>query len=206
MKHSSSSRLVIFSVVIGLGLWLILLFIALAWFQNNYVQSFTAQQPKFLQAQYAEQWFKELLVHLPKKQSSARVIQFWKPGCLCNRFARPHALKATELANKLGYEHITLIPSSSAAVASELQALNPDTHIIALASSLLNDWPTSPSVLIEGPLSQLLYMGPLGFGSFCNEATTSVIDSQLNGISTGVTRPFFNQIGKGCFCPWNSVK
>lgn len=197
---------IIISVLIGICLWLVVMFVALSWFQNTYVKGFTDHHPQFLQAKHTEQWFHRLLSHLPAKQAKARVIQLWRPDCLCNRFARPHALKAMELSKSLGYEHITLIPKNHESNAESLQELNPDTRIVILDSNLLKVWPASPSVLIEGPLSQLMYIGPLGFGTFCNQATTSAIDSQLSGIAKDLSRPYYNQIGKGCFCAWNPEK
>ncbi|NVK39214.1 MAG: hypothetical protein HWE18_14900 [Gammaproteobacteria bacterium] len=200
------SHAILISVFVALGIWLIALFIALGWFQSQYVHSFTHQQPNFIQSSFTQNWFKQLQAHLPPKQTDARVIQLWLPDCLCNRFARPHATKANELSKQLGYEHITLIPVESSEQIEQLQTLNPDTHIIPLSSDLLEDWPATPSVLIEGAMNQLMYIGPLGFGAFCSQATTSVIESQLQGISDQTASPFFNQIGKGCFCPWPTKK
>lgn len=201
----SSNRLVV-SIFIALGIWLVMVLFALSWFQSRYIHEFTQQQPSFLQASYTEQWFKQLLSHLPTKTQPARVIQLWQPDCLCNRFARPHALKAMEASDALGYEHITLIPQSYADQLSQLQMLNLQTQILTIDSQLLEAWPANPSVLIEGPLSQLLYIGPLGFGAFCSQASTSVIENQLNGVATNTSRAFYNQVGQGCFCQWPTEK
>ena len=122
--------------------------------------------------------------------------------CLCNRFARRHALSAMQTAKKLGIEHITVIPQSAQHMMASLQSLNPDTTIISLASSKLSQWPATPSLLIEGPLAKLKYFGPLGFGAFCSQDNTSIIDSQLAKLQNSQPRPFFNVIGSGCFCPW----
>jgi len=204
--HSPRSRKVIISIFIGLGIWLFILFWALSWFQNSYVRGFTEHHPKFLQAQYSEHWFKQLIHHLPNKQADARLIQFWQPDCLCNRFARPHAINAMGLTQQLNYEHITLIPNSYQSQLKSLQSLNPNTQVIAIDPSILPIWPASPSVLIEDSKDQLMYFGPLGFGSFCNEASTNIIEAQLKGIANGTSRPFYNQVGKGCFCQWHDSK
>jgi hypothetical protein len=201
-----SSNTLVISIFVALGLWLMTVLIALSWFQSRYIHEFTQQQPSFLQASYTEQWFNQLLTHLPPKTKPARVIQLWLPDCLCNRFARPHALKAMDVSDTLNYEHITLIPNEYAQELPQLQALNPQTQIVDIDTGLLKEWPANPSVLIEGPLSQLLYIGPLGFGAFCSQATTSVIESQLLGVAEQTSRAFYNQVGQGCFCQWPSEK
>ena len=207
MEHpKQASNSIIISIFVGLGLWLVIMLLALSWFQSRYIHDFTQHQPAFLQASYTEQWFEQLLTHLPAKTKDARVIQLWLPDCLCNRFARPHAINAINLTETLGYEHITLIPDSYADELASLQALNPKTTIILIAHDAVASWPATPSVLIEGPLNQLIYIGPLGFGAFCSQAATSVIESQLLGINNQTSRAFYNQIGQGCFCQWPSSK
>ena len=206
MKLIQARPKIIIGVFFALAAWLIFIFIALTWFQNTYVHSFTFNNPQFLKSSYTEKWFTSLLGQLPPKRSEARVIQLWQPDCLCNRFARPHALKAMELSKELGYEHLTLIPKGEKSTIQQLQTLNPNTQVLEIPPKILETWPSSPSVLIEGNNQQLMYIGPLGFGTFCNQATTSAIDSQLSGIANGVSRPFYNQIGQGCFCSWDSSK
>ena len=68
------------------------------------------------------------------------------------------------MSHSLGYEHLTLIPKAFADQRTELQALNPHTKIFVIDNNLMTEWPNSPSVLIEGPLNRLEYIGPLGFG------------------------------------------
>ena len=206
IESKPPSNTLIISIFAGLGLWLILMLVALSWFQTRYIHEFTQHEPAFLQASYTEAWFKELLTHLPPKTQDARLIQLWQPDCLCNRFARPHAINAMTLTADLGYEHITLIPDSYSNQLASLQSLNPQTKLQAIDTQLLASWPANPSVLIEGPLSQLLYIGPLGFGAFCSQANTSAIDSQLTGIATQTSRAYYNQIGQGCFCQWPITK
>lgn len=198
------SKPIVFSIVVGLACWLIIMFVLLSWFQSNYVHSFTFNNPKFLHASYTEKWFKSLLLQLPDKKTAARVIQFWQPDCLCNRFARPHSLKTLALSKALGYEHITVIPSSYKSQSIKLKSLNPDTQIVFAAQDQLDAWPAAPSVLIEGKAEELLYFGPFGYGSFCNQASTSVIETQLSGVESQFSRPFYNQIGQGCFCNWEN--
>jgi hypothetical protein len=182
-----------------LALWLAALLVFASWFQGRYIHAYTAQSPEFLKASYTDQWFRQLNVFLPPKKTASRVIQFWQPDCLCNRFARRHALSAMAIAKTLNIEHFTVIPHSAKHTMASLQALNPDTQIIALAHDALSNWPSSPTLLIEDPLAQLLYFGPLGFGAFCSQSSTSIIDDQLRSAHP---RPFYNVIGKGCFCPW----
>lgn len=205
-QSKSSSNTLIISIFVALGIWLVIILIALSWFQSRYIHDFSQQQPEFLQASYTEKWFQQLLTHLPSKTQPARVIQLWLPDCLCNRFARTHAIKAMEVSQTLGYEHITLIPSQYAEQVPQLQALNPQTQVIAIDAHILKRWPANPSVLIEGPLSELLYIGPLGFGAFCSQAATGVIENQLLGIASHTTRAFYNQVGQGCFCQWPTEK
>ena len=186
----------------ALALWLLALLVFASWYQARYIKSFTEDSPTFLQADQTEKWFAKLTPVLPQKTTLSRVIQFWQPDCLCNRFARPHALSATILAKELGIEHITVIPNRSLQEVHSLQALNPDTKIISLDTSLMKHWPASPSLLIEDPLARLIYFGPLGFGAFCGQASTSVINSQMLKLQESKAKPFFNIIGKGCFCHW----
>ena len=70
-----SSNTLVISIFVALGLWLMTVLIALSWFQSRYIHEFTQQQPSFLQASYTEQWFNQLLTHLPPKTKPARVIQ-----------------------------------------------------------------------------------------------------------------------------------
>lgn len=186
----------------ALALWLVALLVFASWYQARYIKSFTQDSAIFLEAEETKKWFATLTLHLPSKSTPSRVIQFWQPDCLCNRFARPHAISAINLAKELGIEHITLIPNRSLQEVHSLQALNPDTKIISLDSSLLEHWPSSPSLLLEDPLTRLIYFGPLGFGAFCGQASTSVINSQMLKLQESKAKPFFNIIGKGCFCPW----
>ncbi len=185
-----------------LALWLASLLIFASWFQSQYIHAFTQDTPDFLQANFTDQWFTDFSPLLPHKTWGSRVIQLWQPECLCNRFARRHALSAIQTAKKLGIEHITVIPLSAQHMMASLQSLNPDTTIIALDPNGLAQWPASPALLIEGPLGQLTYFGPLGFGAFCSQDSTSIIDSQLSNLLNDQIRPFFNVIGSGCFCPW----
>jgi len=83
-----------------------------------------------------------------------------------------------------------------------LQSLNPDTHLIAIDSNMLAEWPATPTLFIESPLSKLIYFGPIGFGAFCSQDNTRIIDGQLEKLKGNQPRPFFNVIGSGCFCPW----
>lgn len=188
----------------ALGVWLLCLLALASWYQANYIQNFTQKTPNFLDSKFTESWFKQLLETLPNKTYSSRVIQFWKPNCLCNRFAQRHALNGINTAKQSNTEHITLIPNANADEVAKLQSLNPDTKIISLSTSALQQWPSSPSVFIEGPLNQLLYFGPLGFGAFCSQPSTDVIGPILKSSSHPHSKPFFNVIGKGCFCHWDT--
>lgn len=209
----AKNKTFIFSIMLLLGLWLVALLFIASWFQRHYIHSFTEQQPAFLQADYTDQWFSTLRRHLPTKNSAIRVIQFWQPDCLCNRFARPHAIATQNTSKFLSIEHLTLIPSSHKNELEHLQSLNPDTRLITLDKSLMNTWPASPSVFVEGPLSTVQYFGPLGFGAFCSQASTGIIENQLHILDKSLNKTpiqppenlnagFYNVIGKGCFCPW----
>ncbi len=190
------------SLMIILAIWLMALLGFASWFQSQYIQSFTSHNPQFLDAQYTESWARQLISLLPPKKTNTRVVQFWMPDCLCNRFAHRHSSKVLDAANKLNVQHITLIPLSAQAQISELQALNPLTEIMVINPDHLNNWPSAPSLLIEGPSQKLAYFGPLGFGAFCSQSSTNIIEIQLNNAITSTAKPFFNVLGKGCFCPW----
>jgi hypothetical protein len=189
--------------MIALGVWLISLLALASWYQTNYIQNFTEKSPEFLNSEYTEKWTKELATLLPVKTNQTRVIQFWKPDCLCNRFSQRHSLNAVNVAKTLNIDHITIIPNSSAESLTALQDMNPDTQIITLNTSSLEHWPSSPSVIIEGALNQPLYFGPLGFGAFCSQSSSDVIEQQLKSHKSDSLNPFFNVIGKGCFCSWD---
>lgn len=199
--EKKKNRFVLF-VMAGLAIWLICLLSLASWYQNNYIQNFTDSTPDFLNSEFTDRWFKTLLKKLPEKSTQRRIIQLWKPDCLCNRFAQRHALNGIESAKQSETEHITLIPNASESDIQALQALNPDTKVLTLKTNQLATWPTSPSVFIEGPLSQLLYFGPLGFGAFCSQPSTGVIGQILESGSPTKAKPFYNIIGKGCFCNW----
>lgn len=190
-------------VMLGLGIWLTCLFILVSWYQANYIRGFTEDSPEFLNADFSEQWLKDLTPFLPAKGTETRIIQFWQPDCLCNRFALPHSANIIQASHEKTVEHITLIPKQYSDRLESLQLLNPKTTIIAIEPSVLAHWPSSPSVLIEGPVSQLLYIGPLGYGAFCSQSSIGVIEQILSNLDSDQLRPYFNVIGKGCFCPWN---
>lgn len=202
MESQPSANKKVIWIMLGLGIWLTCLLAIASWYQANYIRSFTEPSPQFLKADFSEQWLKGLLPHLPSKTTSGRVIQFWQPDCLCNRFALPHSIKGIQAAHEQGYKHITLIPKRFESQKRQLQALNPKTEILTLDQSIMPIWPASPSVIIEGPINQLLYIGPLGFGAFCSQSSSSVIEQQLTKLKDPEIKPFFNVIGKGCFCPW----
>lgn len=189
--------------MLGLGIWLICLMTLVSWYQANYIRGFTQSTPEFLNADFSEDWLKQLIPLLPAKTSKARIIQFWQPDCLCNRFALPHSINIIQSADDKSLEHITVIPKRYENQIEQLQTLNPKTRILSLDPSALAHWPSSPSVIVEGPFSQLLYIGPLGFGAFCGQPSSGVIDQILSKLDSDTIRPFFNVIGKGCFCPWN---
>ncbi len=197
-----ANKKIILSFMGILALWLAALLMFASWFQSQYIHAYTQNNPDFLQASFTEQWFAEFSPLLPKKRGASRVVQLWQPDCLCNRFARRHALSATKTAKRLNIEHITVIPQSAQHMMASLQSLNPDTTIIVLDPKKLTLWPASPTLLIEDPLANLAYFGPLGFGAFCSQDNTSIIDSQLAKLQNSQARPFFNVIGSGCFCPW----
>ncbi|EAT13535.1 hypothetical protein HF888_08850 [Bermanella marisrubri] len=186
-----------------LAVWLVILFVGIAYFQNQYVVPFSHKAEQFLNASKTEQWFQRLNNTLPKKNTPLRLIQLWQPGCLCNRFARPHALDTLSLAAEKGIEHITLIPASQASAREALQTLNPGTRILVAGNDQINAWPNSPSVMLQGSMGQLLYFGPLGFGAFCGQPGTSALTSQIKAVENGAQRPFFNVIGQGCFCSFD---
>ena len=213
----TKNKTFIFSIMLVLGLWLIGLLFTASWFQRHYIHSFTAQQPEFLKADYTDQWFKQLRPLLPPKSTQIRVIQFWQPNCLCNRFARPHALATQNTSKTLSIEHLTVIPSSHTNELEQLQSLNPSTQLITMNKALMNSWPASPSVFVEGPSNTVQYFGPLGFGAFCSQASTGIIENQLlildkrtkqsppnspSAFPESLSSGFYNVIGKGCFCPW----
>ena len=193
----------ILSIMAILGIWLVCLLALASWYQANYIQNFTHNTPDFLDSAYTEDWLTNLATALPPKTTETRVIQLWKPNCLCNRFAQRHALNTINTAKSLKVEHLTIIPNTHAAELESLQSLNPDTHVISLDTKILKKWPASPSVFIQGPLNQLLYFGPLGFGAFCGQSSSDVIAKQLRVSDKPNTNPFFNVIGKGCFCSWD---
>jgi hypothetical protein len=195
---------VIISIMALLGLWLIALLALASWYQGNYIQAFTQETPDFLNSSHTEDWFKELSDLLPEKNTKTRVIQFWKPDCICNRFAQRHSLSAIKSSKQVNAQHITLIPNADAAAVKALQALNPDTNIITLPSDAMTGWPASPSLFVEGPLGKVQYFGPLGFGAFCSQSSSNIIEQQLRhaNSSSKAVKAFFNVIGKGCFCQW----
>ncbi len=199
---ATPNKTMIASIMLILAIWLLVLLIFASWFQSSYISSYTQHNPDFLQSSYTEQWFTDLSPLLPKKQTVSRVIQFWKPGCLCNRFARPHALSAMVMAKDLNIEHITLIPTSAKDQLDSLQELNPDTRILLVDPSQLPQWPASPALIIEGPNTKPIYFGPLGFGAFCGQSSSSIINIQLSNLSKPEPKAFFNVVGQGCFCPW----
>lgn len=211
---SQKHKLILGSMVI-LGLWLAALLWVVSWFQQNYIQSFTEQEPQFLEADHTDSWFTQLSAQLPAKQSAIRVIQLWQPNCLCNRFARSHALSTQVTSNELKADHLTLIPKHSVASSEldQLQTLNPHTTILAVDTTQFDTMPSSPSVFVEGPLSQLHYFGPLGYGAFCSQASTGIIEAQLLSLTDKLQEPstqvsgsgFYNVIGKGCFCQWGAI-
>lgn len=188
----------------AMAIWLILLLLLAAWYQKHYIQSFTQLTPDFLDSQFSEHWLNDLSKLLPTKTTKSRIIQFWQPNCLCNRFAKRHAINTMNTAKDLGVEHITIIPSNTDADIKELQKLNPNTHIIQMSTQQLTHWPAAPSVFIQGALNQLVYFGPLGYGAFCSQSSANVIESQLKLSQKDLSKPFFNVIGKGCFCGWGA--
>lgn len=189
-------------IMAGLAIWLTCLLTLASWYQNNYIHSFTQMSPEFLDSKFTDAWFKKLLKQLPEKSTHKRIIQLWNPDCLCNRFAQRHALNGIETAKLSNTEHITLLPNASRDTVAELQALNPDTKVLTLKTDSLERWPASPSVVIEGGLNQLLYFGPLGFGAFCSQPSTGLIGQFLESDNQANPKPFYNVIGKGCFCNW----
>lgn len=204
MKKSSDhyKRNLIIGIMAILAIWLMLLLIGVSWFQQGYIKQFTQEQPEFLDADFSQAWLKSLIKILPPKHSKHRIIQFWQPDCLCNRFARPHALQGILLAKQSNIEHITVISNSFINEKDKLQALNPDTQVISIDPNSLQYWPASPSIVLEHDLLGLTYFGPLGFGAFCSQASTSIIEQQILALDHPYTKPFYNVIGKGCFCPW----
>lgn len=192
----------IIGIMAILAIWLLLLMAAISWFQQGYIKNFTQDQGEFLNADFSNDWLQSLTQLLPPKSSRHRIIQLWQPDCLCNRFARTHAIQALHLAKQMQIEHITVIPSSAIDAQAELQALNPDTRVISLDPAVLTQWPASPSIFLEHASLGLIYFGPLGFGAFCSQASTSLIEQQMRSLDKSTAKPFYNVIGKGCFCPW----
>ena len=198
---STRNSLIVLAV---LGSWLVGLLAISIWFQSQYVKPF-AVQPTFLQTDQTQVWFESLSDTFPQLapyKDQAKVIQFWQPDCLCNQFARPHALSAQTVSKEQNLLHITLVPARFEGELEALKSLNPETLIMAVDTNLLPHIPNSPSLVIEKAQGDIHYFGPLGFGAFCGQASTSVIDRQLNSLSSDDAQPFFNVIGKGCFCPW----
>ena len=187
-----------------LGIWLVILLVVASWYQSNYIVSFTDNTPHFLDAQATDAWALALNQQLPAITGKGRIIQLWKPDCLCNRFARPHALKTVELAQTAGLEHLTIIPNATPQKVEELAHLNPNTRVISLNTDALDRWPNAPTVLYQSAIGQLMYFGPLGFGAFCSQSSASAIEQQVNNSLQGNSKPFYNVLGKGCFCSWNS--
>jgi hypothetical protein len=197
---------VILSIMALLGLWLIGLLALASWYQSNYIQTFTKISPNFLNSQYTETWFKQLSTLLPAKNTATRVIQLWKPDCICNRFAQRHSLNTIKTSKDLKVDHITLIPDATTEQVEKLQQLNPDTKVMTLPSDSIRNWPASPSLFVESGFAKVQYFGPLGYGAFCGESSSNIIDQQLIYAQTAgkPTTPFFNVIGKGCFCRWSN--
>jgi len=185
-----------------LAVWLVVLFLLVSYFQDQYVKAFTHNSSEFLNADFSEQWLNQLTPLLPTKNTQLRIIQLWVPGCLCNRFARPHAAQTVAMAKQKGIEHITLIPKEYESQLAKLQQLNPDSQIMTIPRNALASWPNSPSTILQGPLEQLLYFGPLGYGAFCSQPNTSELATQIRAAENNQFRPFFNVIGQGCFCPF----
>jgi hypothetical protein len=198
----------ILSIMALLALWLVGLLVLAGWYQSNYIHTFTQTSPEFLTSEYSEDWFRQLTVLLPQKKSKTRVVQLWKPDCVCNRFAQRHSLNTIKTSKHLKIDHITLIPDATAQQVKRLQDLNPDTEVMTLPSSSMKDWPASPSLFVESGLGKVQYFGPLGFGAFCGESSSNIIDQQLLNAQSASkpSPPFFNVIGKGCFCQWADNK
>lgn len=101
VKKISSTRnsLIVLAV---LGSWLVGLLAISIWFQSQYVKPF-AVQPTFLQTDQTQVWFESLSDTYPQLapyKDQPKVIQFWQPDCLCNQFARPHALSAQTVSKE----------------------------------------------------------------------------------------------------------
>lgn len=204
-RQQNRNSLIVLAV---LGVWLIALLAASIWFQQQYVQPF-AQDVRFIQPDQTQHWFNDFKSAHPELSHLAGeslVIQFWQPECLCNQFARPHAVSAQTLSTQLGVRHITLIPSRFADQVAQLQALNPDTEVIALSANAAyfaqHPMPKSPSLILQTANGDIHYFGPLGFGAFCSQNNTQLLDRQLQTLSNPSAQPFFNTLGQGCFCPW----
>lgn len=208
-KRSSHKKHAV--ILVAIGLWLVILLLTASWFQGRFVIPFTeirgsdSSTPQdnstFLVPEHTIAWYKTLSKLLPPKSSGHRLVQFWRPDCICNRFAKPHALEAMSIADTHGVEHITIVPSTFNEQLPSLQSLNPQTKLISLDVSLLPSWPNSPSVFIEDELGNIRYFGPLGFGAFCTEPSVSYMAQQLSNLENA-GQPFFNVLGKGCFCHW----
>ncbi len=193
-------------IMLGLGAWLILLMAASLWFQQQYVSSFiTPQNSESLLSNVTTQaWYDRFTSLIPAKKTPIRVVQFWRPDCLCNRFARTHATDTISKSAELKIEHLTVIPERFSGQVDSLQSLNPDTRIVTLNENLMETWPQSPAIFLEDVEGQVQYFGPLGYGAFCTQASTSIIERQIIALQNKRAHPFFNVLGQGCFCPWQA--
>jgi len=190
-------------------IWLFGTAFAFWWFQIKDLRPFDLKMSEIIEEKSLTTNIKQLLAKSDQGLAvKGYILNFWKPGCSCNRFNSSHVRKLVEDYKPEGFKLITITRTSSeyniqqvTEIAKEKfnsTVIIDDNNIFSGASRI----PATPSAAVINSSGQLNYFGPYNDGAFCGVGGTRFVEKVADLIIKNEQPNIINTLSYGCYCNW----
>lgn len=189
--------------------WLCATAYAFWWFQIKNLRPFDTNMSLVIEDKALASNIKRLVLDTDRNPpAKGYILNFWKPGCSCNRFNVSHVKNIIEDYQVQGFKLVTLVslqPDYTPQQLTELAQEKFGSAVIIDDHQLFKDAsriPATPSAAILSSNGQLNYFGPYNEGTFCGLGGTRFVETVADLILQNETPNIINTLSYGCFCNW----
>lgn len=172
------------------------------WFQFKDLRGFADEQWQERAVRFMGRDLQaELVLNVSEhiKDNEIVVVNFFQPGCQCNKFNISHLEELkVRYASRVRFLH--LVPEGASDLA-DLAVLRNSGEVVSVSTTLKKYIPAAPSAAVLGPQDQLIYFGPYSEGAVCGQGKNlveTIVDKSLEG----EIKSWLNMRAYGCFCDW----
>jgi len=189
--------------------WLTATAFAFWWFQIKDLRAFDLNMSEVIEEKQLTTNIKQLLLNanqnLPAK---GYILNFWQPGCSCNRFNIPHVKKLVAKYQSNGFKLITITRASPGHSAQQVIEMAKEKFNSAVIIDNKNIFtgasriPAIPSAAVFNNNGQLNYFGPYNDGAFCGVGGTDFVEKVADLVIQNEQPNIINTLSYGCYCNW----